>query len=110
MIRHIASKQTRALWRGKGGTSPALFSTTSKSFPTTVSDQGVATLSMSNAPVNAFNTSAFKDFTAVVKGLEEDPDVHAMVLTSSLKGVFSAGLDVTCIVGADKASYVCTNR
>ena len=76
------------------------------SFPATISDDGVATLTMSNAPVNAFGTEDFKDFTEAVKALEDNPDVHAMVLTSSIKGIFSAGLDVTCIIGTDEAGYV----
>ncbi len=54
---------------------------------------GVAILSLNRAPVNALNPGYLGEIENELDAIDADPDIIAMVLTSSLK-VFSAGMDL----------------
>lgn len=55
---------------------------------------GVATISLSRPPVNAYNAAMLSDLLAVITQVESDNDIRAVVLASAIDGFFSAGADV----------------
>ena len=73
-------------------------------FPATIEGR-VATVTMSKAPVNTFDKGMFTGLRDTVKMLEQRPDVDGMILTSASRNVFSAGIDITKLIGVDEASF-----
>jgi len=56
---------------------------------------GLASLKLSNAPVNSFSKNFLMSVTADIKSLEENCDVKGILLSSAFEGrVFSAGFDI----------------
>lgn len=66
-------------------------------------ESGVFELNLHRAPVNALSADFLMGFSQKIKDLEEDPQVRAIVLTSSFK-VFSAGLDLKEAQEFDRAA------
>lgn len=75
---------------------PATYPTqhVSASFPSPY----VLLLSMHRAPVNAFNTALWFELGAHFDVASVDPDVRVVVLSSGLVKMFTAGLDLTCVL------------
>ena len=56
---------------------------------------GLASLKLSNAPVNSFSKNFLMSVTADFKSLEANSDVKGILLSSAFEGrVFSAGFDI----------------
>jgi len=56
---------------------------------------GLASLKLSNAPVNSFSKNFLMSVTSDLKSLETNSDVKGILLTSAFEGrVFSAGFDI----------------
>ena len=64
-------------------------------------DPSVARVIMSNGPVNMFDVTMMRALDATIKEVENNDKVQALVL-SSVKPVFSAGLDLTSMYGASR--------
>ncbi|CAG0916054.1 unnamed protein product [Notodromas monacha] len=58
------------------------------------SETGIGTLMMSRAPVNGLNYDFLKDFREELEKLDQDKACKAVIITSSVKNIFSAGLDI----------------
>ncbi|KAI9365392.1 ClpP/crotonase [Zopfochytrium polystomum] len=57
---------------------------------------GLAVLTLHSEPVNIMNTAMWEALTAALAGVEDDADVHALVIESGLtRDVFTAGNDIT---------------
>jgi enoyl-CoA hydratase/carnithine racemase len=56
--------------------------------------EGVAEITMNRAPVNAINMRLAREVIDAYKRAREDSTAHAVILTSALPDVFSAGLDL----------------
>jgi enoyl-CoA hydratase/carnithine racemase len=56
--------------------------------------EGVAEITMNRAPVNAINMRLTREVIDAYKRAREDGTAHAVILTSALPEVFSAGLDL----------------
>ena len=54
---------------------------------------GIATLSLNRAPVNALTSAYLQEFAGCLKDLAADDDIRAVVVQSAFS-VFSAGLDL----------------
>ena len=70
----------------------------------TTAEADVAVVSMAHGRVNALSAEFMEAIAATVVATEKDPRFSAMVLTSALPSVFSAGLDITELVGLYGAS------
>lgn len=57
-------------------------------------DSSVAILRLNQPPVNALDEAALHELTKAVDGLEDDPAIRAVIITSALKGIFCAGGDL----------------
>jgi enoyl-CoA hydratase len=62
---------------------------------------GIATVAMQRPPANAIDVAFLEQLDGVLAGIEQRPDVSAMVLTGSSR-VFSAGLDLKLIPDFDR--------
>ena len=69
------------------------------------SNSGMVTVSMHKGTVNKFDTKFLREFESTVTALEEKSEVRGMILTSGLTGIFSAGLDISCMVGVSEESF-----
>lgn len=63
--------------------------------------EGVAEITMNRAPVNAINMDLARGVIDAYKRAKDDTSAHAVILTSSLPDVFSAGLDLKLAVDFD---------
>lgn len=63
--------------------------------------EGVAEITMNRAPVNAINMELARGVIDAYKRAKDDASAHAVILTSSLPEVFSAGLDLKLAVDFD---------
>ena len=66
----------------------------------TVAD-GVATIAMNRAPVNAIDFPMIEAIHAAYRRADADAAVGAIVLTSDLDGMFSGGMDLAMIADGD---------
>jgi len=66
------------------------------------SNEQTVILLMKRERVNSFNSSFLKDFSRCLKTVEEDKKYNALILSSSIEGVFSAGLDFQVLVNPHK--------
>ena len=62
----------------------------------------VAHISFNRPPVNSFDHHLSREFSERFQQLTESDDVHAVVLRSSVPGVFSAGLDFKDLCGVSE--------
>lgn len=62
-----------------------------------VVEDGVASVALSNPPLNLVDRELFRDLRKVIDQLASDPDVRAVILRSDVPGWFSAHYDVTLI-------------
>jgi 3,2-trans-enoyl-CoA isomerase len=66
-------------------------------------DFRVATIKMNHPPVNALSTPLLTSLNTTFKGLFDSKDpVDGIIITSSLKGVFSAGLELSELAQKDR--------
>ena len=65
--------------------------------------KGVYTISMRNAPVNFLNAKTANALISELDSLEKNKDCRAVVLTSSLPSIFSAGLDLSALYSTSSA-------
>jgi len=65
---------------------------------------GHATLSLASPPVNSLSLPLLTQLGSALGTATSSPDVKGIVLTSANPGVFSAGLDITAMAGADAES------
>ena len=65
---------------------------------------GHATLSLSSPPVNSLSLPLLSELASSLASATSSSEVKGIVLTSANPGVFSAGLDITAMAGADKGS------
>ncbi|ESN93147.1 hypothetical protein HELRODRAFT_155340 [Helobdella robusta] len=65
---------------------------------------GIATLTLKRKPVNSLNTEFLTDLTTLLNILEKNSSVKGLVITSGLKGIFSAGLDIKEMYKSDVTS------
>lgn len=63
--------------------------------------EGVAEISMNRAPVNAINHQLAREVIDAYKRAKDDASARAVILTSSLPTVFSAGMDLKMAVAFD---------
>ena len=59
---------------------------------------GIASVQLSNAPVNALSPALLAELTSTLVALEEDPGVRGVVLGSSMPGIFSGGLEISSLL------------
>ncbi|AAZ11081.1 3,2-trans-enoyl-CoA isomerase, mitochondrial precursor, putative [Trypanosoma brucei brucei TREU927] len=59
------------------------------------SDRGITTVALSRAPVNSLSLELFEEFNSWMLWLGSDESCKAIILTSSIPTVFSAGLDMS---------------
>ena len=65
----------------------------------------VVEVCMQAPPVNTFTRPVLEEFTATLAGLEADPGVDGLVLTSGCPNVFSAGLDLNEMHAPHRADF-----
>lgn len=65
---------------------------------------GVCEITMNRAPVNAINHELAREVVDAYKRAREDKDARAVILTSALPEVFSAGLDLKLALDFDGAA------
>lgn len=65
---------------------------------------GVAEIVMNRAPVNAINLQLAREVIDAYKRAKDDKDARAVILTSALPTVFSAGLDLKLALDFDGAA------
>jgi 3,2-trans-enoyl-CoA isomerase len=65
-----------------------------KFFTYEVDEQGFCTISLSRKPVNSFSLEFFEEFNEWMSWMGDNDEMKAVILTSSIPGVFSAGLDI----------------
>src|SRR5258708_4814203 len=65
-------------------------------------DKGVATLTLTDPPVNAYTHEMFKELDGNVLEARFDDDVHVLVVTGHGDKYFSAGADVNMLKEADE--------
>ena len=63
-------------------------------------DGEVASVQLSNAPVNSLTLEVCEELVAALRSLEAEPSVRGVLLGSALPSVFSAGLDLTSLHGS----------
>jgi len=61
-------------------------------------NEQAAILLMKRGKVNSFNSSSLEDFSRCIRIVEEDKKYNALILSSSIQGVFSAGLDFQVLI------------
>jgi hypothetical protein len=66
----------------------------------------VATLRLASGPANVLTMETLQSLRAVLKELEANQAVHALVVTSAADGVFSAGLDIKELYAPDRSRLV----
>jgi len=66
--------------------------------------EGVAQITMNRAPVNAINHQLAREVIDAYKRAKEDSSARAVILTSALPEVFSAGLDLKLALDFDGAA------
>jgi enoyl-CoA hydratase len=57
-------------------------------------EKNVAYVVMNRPPVNAINLEMSKEINAAYRRSKDDADVHAVIITSALSNIFSAGIDL----------------
>ncbi len=57
-------------------------------------EAGIATISLSRPPVNAYNAAMLEELLEILKSIESSSDIRVVVLESAIEGYFSAGADV----------------
>ncbi len=62
----------------------------------------VAILTMSNPPANTWTQASLESLTEIVKGLNDDKDIYALVITGEGEKFFSAGADLNVFASGDK--------
>lgn len=67
-------------------------------------EHGVAAITLSRAPLNAFSIAFLDEIIAALRRASADRDVRAVVLASEIPGMFCAGLDLDIILGSDAAT------
>ena len=67
-------------------------------------DGGVATITLSRPPANAFSREGLLKLRDTVQELEASPAVRALVITGSGPKFFSAGADLNTFASGDKAT------
>eukprot|EP00274_Cyanoptyche_gloeocystis_P007550 CAMPEP_0196660578 /NCGR_PEP_ID=MMETSP1086-20130531/40460_1 /TAXON_ID=77921 /ORGANISM="Cyanoptyche gloeocystis , Strain SAG4.97" /LENGTH=296 /DNA_ID=CAMNT_0041995057 /DNA_START=25 /DNA_END=915 /DNA_ORIENTATION=- len=65
----------------------------------------IAIIRLARKPVNSLNTELIADLSRTVQTLEKDDTVTAFVLTSTIPGIFSAGLDLMEMHQVDKPKF-----
>ncbi|MEV6929188.1 enoyl-CoA hydratase-related protein [Dactylosporangium sp. NPDC051485] len=55
---------------------------------------GVAVVSLARPPVNALSSQLYRDLTGQLAQVGADPDVHAVVVGSTIPNIFCAGADI----------------
>lgn len=74
------------------------------SFNVDIADDGVALVTFSRPPVNAVSLSVYEDIGGLVKAIESDPKVRAVVLTAPEGAkAWCGGADLNDFVGMDTA-------
>jgi len=58
----------------------------------------VVSLCLRSKPVNALSPALCTELTNTLNALEEDEDVKGVLLTSAIKGIFSAGIDLNAFL------------
>jgi 3,2-trans-enoyl-CoA isomerase len=76
--------------RGFSTTNPSLISVTKDA-----EHPQIAVVSLAKKPVNSLNYDLLKELNDTIASLEADRSVRAMILTSSIPRIYSAGLDIT---------------
>ncbi|GAB6260511.1 enoyl-CoA hydratase [Photobacterium sp. R1] len=66
-------------------------------------DGHVAVLTMNNPPANTWTADSLNQLKALVKALNEDKNIYALVLTGKGEKFFSAGADLKLFAEGDKA-------
>ncbi|XP_037363999.1 enoyl-CoA delta isomerase 1, mitochondrial [Talpa occidentalis] len=66
---------------------------------------GVAVVKLKNPPVNSLSLELLTELAISLEKLENDKTFRGVVLTSDVRGIFSAGLDLTEICGRNPAHY-----
>ena len=66
-------------------------------------DKGVALLTLTDPPVNAFTHEMFKELDACILEARFDDDVHVLVLTGHGEKYFCAGADIHMLKEADES-------
>lgn len=66
---------------------------------------GVAVMKLRNPPVNSLSLELLTELVISLEKLEHDKAIRGVVLTSDVRGVFSAGLDLTEMCGRSPAHY-----
>jgi enoyl-CoA hydratase/carnithine racemase len=64
-------------------------------------EHGVATLTLTNPPVNAYSHPMMRDLDEAILTARFDPNVHVLVLTGAGSKVFCAGADIKMLEAAD---------
>ncbi len=62
---------------------------------------GVATITLDNAPANAYSHDMMRDLDEAVLAARFDPEVHVIVLTGAGEKIFCAGADIRMLERAD---------
>jgi 3,2-trans-enoyl-CoA isomerase len=76
-----------------------------KTLKITPGDNGVVSISLNRGPVNALNLEVLQEILAWVHYLGNEESTKAILLQSSIDGIFSAGLDITEFINPDKARF-----
>lgn len=70
----------------------------------------VATVTINRAPVNALNAQVYQELSRVFDELDENDDVHVVILTGAGEKAFVAGADINEMAGADLVTVVKNNK
>ena len=70
----------------------------------------VATVTINRAPVNALNAQVYQELSRLIDELDENDDVHVIVLTGAGEKAFVAGADINEMAGADLVTVVKNNK
>lgn len=62
----------------------------------------IARLLLEHPPVNSLDTSFIIELNKAVKEIEDSKDINAVIIKSSLPGIFSAGLDLNELCGTSR--------
>ena len=95
----------RCLWKRKLSTAPYSTSSSANLLQITLEDLDgytIAHISFNRPPVNSFDMNLAREFSSKMKEITESESAHAVVLKSSLSGVFSAGLDFKDLCGVSE--------
>ena len=79
-----------------------------------LNEEGVATVTLNNGPLNVLNSSVVGDLTECADEIEDDSSVRAVVVTGTGERAFSAGGDITefpkVLQGKDAKQFWRQNR